>query len=34
VIGFVDEMRDKAVEMKQKSVKGINFARWLEQKLG
>jgi len=26
-------MRNKAVEIKQKWVKGINFARWLEQKL-
>jgi len=34
VIGMVEEMFVKAVEMKQKWVKGINFARWLEQQLG
>jgi len=31
---MVEEMFVKAVEMKQKWVKGINFARWLEQQLG
>jgi len=29
----VEEMLHKAVEMKQKWLKRINFARWLEQKL-
>jgi len=27
-------MLEKAVELKQTWVKGINYARWLEQKLG
>jgi len=27
-------MLEKAVELKQAWVKGINFARWLEQQLG
>jgi len=34
VIGTVEEMLEKAVELKQAWIKGINFARWLEQKLG
>jgi len=34
VVGTVEEMLEKAVELKQAWVKGINFARWLEQQLG